>query len=378
MCTSAEEFAALGPEWDRLHGRCTPATPFQSHAWLHAWWGAYGAPRYPRGLRVILLRAADATLVGAAALLRTGGPVPALVPLGGAISDFSDVLLDDAWAERAAPVLAEALAQAAGGALIDFPEVRPGAAVERVYACWPGPRRSLPASVCLELPAVPMDELVARLPSSRGQRVRANLRKTAALGLERRAVPPEEVPGALRVLLDLHRTQWQGRGRKVTAEHLRPRFAAHLEQAVGAMAGRGEAAVTEFRLDGEVAAVDLTLVAPRLTGGYLYGADPRLRERKVDVTTMLLHSGTLHLADRPASSGSGRSGAPGAPGVLSMLRGDEPHKYHWRPERVVSRRLLLARGRGGVLLGAVACGAAGRGVAKEVLRARRSRTGAPA
>lgn len=407
VCTTTDAFGALADEWGELCGRCSAATPFQSHAWLYAWWCAYGTRRFgrDRGLRVVLVRAVDAAaatggtvggpgggtgggvpdhgpdaaadasapparrgaLVAAAALLRTHRPWPVLLPLGGAISDFSDVLLDDAHAARVAPVLADALAGVAGGALIDFPEVRPGAAVERVFACWPGPRRTLTGSVCLDLPGGSMDELVARLPASRAQRVRANLRKLAALGPERRVVPPDEVPGALRGLLDLHRAQWQGRARRVTREHLRPRFRAHLEHAVQAMAARGEAAVTEFRFDGVLLAADLTLLAPGLTGGYLYGAEPRLRDWKVDVMTMLVQSSTLHGACRPAG--------PVRPRVLSLLRGDEPHKHHWRPETVVNQRLLLAGRHTGALLHATLWARAVRTRAKALLRAVRERHG---
>ncbi len=403
VCTTSDGFGALADEWGELCVRCSAATPFQTHAWLHAWWRAYGTRRFgrDRGLRIVLVRATDApaatgttagmpaqgpgaatpgpgaatrapgsaaprgVLVAAAALRRTHRPWPALVPLGGAISDFTDVLVDDAHATRVTPVLADALAEVAGGALIDFPEVRPGAAVERVFAGWPGPRRGLPASVCLELPGGSMDELVARLPASRAQRVRSNLRKLAALGPERRVVPPDEVPGALRTLLDLHRVQWQGRARKVTREHLKPRFRAHLERAVHAMVVRGEAVVTEFRFDGALLAADLTLLAPRLTGGYLYGADPRLRGWKVDVMTMLVQSCILH----------GAGSAPGSAGtrVLSLLRGDESHKHHWRPQRVVNRRLLLAGRRTAVLLRATVWAHAARTRAKALLRAVRER-----
>ena len=76
--------------------------------------------------------------------MRAPGPLPALAPLGGAITDFTDVLLDDSCPE-AAPALAGALARAARGTVIDLREVRPGAAAERVYAAWRGPRRRLAA-----------------------------------------------------------------------------------------------------------------------------------------------------------------------------------------------------------------------------------------
>ncbi|MGW4566344.1 GNAT family N-acetyltransferase [Streptomyces sp. NPDC004561] len=360
LVTSEAGFAALAPAWERLFGRCATATPFQSHAWLHSWWLSYGG----RGrLRLLLVRSGD-ELLAAAPLMLVRRPLPALVPLGGAISDYADVLLDDADDGRAAGALAEALADAARTALIDFREVRPGGAMERVYDRWRGPRRTVGDSLCLELPAVPMDGLVARLPSNKAQqRVRAKLRRLTALGVERRAVGPEEAAAALGRLLELHRLQWQGR--KVTGEHMRPRFRAHLVRAVGPMVRSGNAVVTEFRLDGEVVAVDLTLLSRGLAGGYLYGAHPRLRERKADVAVMLLDACAVSAAD----SGTGGHG------TLSLLRGDEPYKHHWRPEPVVNQRLLLARRRTAPLLTAALCEAAARQRGKEVLRRWRERGG---
>lgn len=191
-------------------------------------------------------------------------PGPLLVPLGGAISDYGDILLDDEHGDPAVAALTEGLASAARTALIDFREVRPGGAVERVYDRWRGPRRRVHDSLCLELPAVPMADLVARLPSSKAQRVRAKLRKLTALGVERHVVQPDDVDGALRRLLELHQLQWQGR--KVTTEHLQTRFCEHLVRSVGPMVRSGDAVVTEFRLDEDVVAVDLTLLSRRLAG----------------------------------------------------------------------------------------------------------------
>ncbi|MEU0401436.1 GNAT family N-acetyltransferase [Streptomyces sp. NPDC006197] len=326
VCRDEEEFGRLSAEWTALYGRCSSATPFQSHSWLHSWWLSYGRPG---ALRVVLVRREGGELVAAAPLMRARGPLPVLTQLGGSITDFTDVLLDDACPE-AASALAGAVARAARGAVVDLREVRPGAASERVFAHWRGPRRRLPDSLCLELPAVPMEGLLERIPSGKAQRVRAKLRKLDALGIDARVVTGEEVPAALDRLLKLHQLQWQGRG--VTAEHTSERFAQHLTRAVRPMVERGDAMVTEFRLAGDVVAADLTLMSPRLAGGYLYGADPALRARKVDVATMLLRHGA-----RETSAG-GRA-------TLSMLRGSESYKQHWRPEPVRNRRLLLA-GRG--------------------------------
>ncbi|ALO10718.1 glycosyl transferase, group 1 [Streptomyces venezuelae] len=341
ICRDEERFGGLAAEWTALYGRCSSATPFQSHSWLHSWWLSYGRPG---ALRVVLVRRESGELVAAAPLMRAGGPLPVLTQLGGTITDFTDVLLDDDCPE-AAPALARALARAARGAVVDLREVRPGAATERVFAHWRGPRRRLPDSLCLELPAVPMEGLLERIPSGKAQRVRAKLRKLDALGIDSHVVTGDEVPAALDRLLKLHQLQWQGRG--VTAEHTSSRFAQHLTRAVRPMVERGDAMVTEFRLAGDVVAADLTLMSPRLAGGYLYGADPALRARKVDVATMLLRHGA-----RETSTG-GRA-------TLSMLRGTEAYKQHWRPETVRNQRLMLAGRRTAPLLWLRAGAADGR------------------
>ncbi|MEU3184409.1 GNAT family N-acetyltransferase [Streptomyces sp. NPDC006923] len=349
LCRDTGRFGELAPAWHALYRRSGAATPFQNHSWLHSWWLSYGTPGR---LRIVLVHR-GAELVAAAPLMLVHRPMPVLVQLGGAISDFSDVLLDDGCADTAAPVLAKALADAARTAVIDLREVRPGAAVERVVACWAGPHRRLTDSTCLELPGVPMDELVGRLTSSRAQRTRAKLRKLDAIGIEERVVPEAEIPAAVGRLLELHRLQWQGRG--VTAEHLSTRFAGHLTRSVPPMAERGDATVTEFLLDGKVVAADLTLMSGRLSGGYLYGADPGLRARKVDVATLLLRNAARRTSE------SGRT-------TLSMLRGTEPYKHHWSPETVRNQRFLLARPYLSPALRLLAAHAAGRGRAAALVK----------
>ncbi|WP_404827663.1 GNAT family N-acetyltransferase [Streptomyces aureocirculatus] len=349
LCVDEAEFASLSGSWQRLYRVCGEATPFQSHAWLTSWWRSYGRPGR---LRVLLVRDGG-ELVAAAPLMRAPGPVPVLRPLGGAISDFADVLLAPDCRERAADALTAGLRGLARTALIDFREVRPGACVESVHERWRGPRRELADSVCLELPPLPMAGLAERLPAGTAQRARAKLRKLAAAGVRGRVVPADEVERSLGTLLRLHELQW--RGRKVTSEHLRPRFREHLLRSVRPMVAAGDAVVTEFQLDGEVLAADLTLLSSRLAGGYLYGAHPRLRELKIDVATMLLDACTRHTAGEQ-------------PRTLSLLRGDEPYKHRWRPEQVTNRRFLLARGRTAPLLAA----AMGEASAREWARRRRA------
>ncbi|MCF3123994.1 GNAT family N-acetyltransferase [Streptomyces arenae] len=356
LCVDEAEFDALAQQWGRLYRACEAATPFQSHAWLSSWWRSYGRRG---GLRVVLVRDGD-LLIAAAPLMRVNTPLPALKPLGGAISDFTDVLLDGSAREAGTQALLAGLRELARTALIDLGEVRPGACVESLYERWPGPKRRLADSDCLELPALPMEALLKRLPTPRAQRTRAKMRKLEALGVESRIVPVDEVEASVRTLLRLHELQWQGR--KVTEEHLRPRFREHLLRSMRPMVAAGEAVVTEFRLDGEVMAADLTLLSGTLAGGYLYGAHPQLRERKVDVATMLLDACTRHTGGEH-------------PRALSLLRGTEPYKHHWRPEPVANQRFLLARRRTAPLVSAALLEASGRRWAKEQLRRRAERRG---
>ncbi|MYT73056.1 MULTISPECIES: GNAT family N-acetyltransferase [unclassified Streptomyces] len=358
VCADAAGFGALREEWNRLHRSCATATPFQAHAWLHSWWLSYGSAGR---LRVVLVRQ-DGRLVAAAPLMKRLRPFPTLTPLGTDISDFSDVLVDadpPGGADAVLDALGAGLWRLARTAVIDFREVRPGSTVEALHDRWRGPRRRLDDSACLELPALPMDDLVQRLPRPRAQRARAKMRKLDATGIERRVVPPAEVGASVRRLLELHQLQWQER--KVTTEHVKPRFAEHLSRSATLMAETGDAVVTEFTLDGTVVAADLTFVSPRLAGGYLYGAHPELRERKIDVATMLLRSCAQHLQDGSRA------------GVLSLLRGTEPYKLHWRPERLVNQRLLLARAASAPQLAALLADVRARSLARAARRAWKER-----
>ncbi|MFJ8750118.1 GNAT family N-acetyltransferase [Streptomyces sp. NPDC102441] len=324
LCRDLPDFAELAAEWDALHRRCPTATPFQSHAWLHSWWLSYGAPGR---LRVVLVRRGG-RLIGAAPLMLVHRPMPLLVPMGGTISDFFDILVDGEETPAAVTALERGLHRAAAHTVVDLREVRPDASAHLLFEAWSGARSSRTDSTCMELPAQPIDALIGRMSGSRAQRARAKLRRIDSVGIECRPAPVHRVAGAIGTLLRLHELQWLGRG--VNPEHLRPRFCAHLVRSTRRMVRDGEASVREFLLDGEVVAADLSYRSARLTGGYLYGADPRLREAKVDVSFMLLREIAREAGELDR-------------GVLSLLRGSEQYKSHWGPVPVVNQRLMLSR-----------------------------------
>ncbi|GAA2742458.1 GNAT family N-acetyltransferase [Kitasatospora cinereorecta] len=307
-------------EWDGLFARCRTATTFQSAGWLCSWWRQYGRPG---GLVLVLVRR-DGALVGAAALMRRG-PFGGLTNLGAGLVDFTDVLLDDECADRAAAELAAALPVRRPWHSLELREVRPEAALQRVWAAWPGRRYRFADSLCQYLPAVPMEELLKRLPGKTAQRSRVKQRKIAESGVVVRSTAPEEVPETIRALLGLHILQWQERG--VTPEHRTERFADHLIESTTALVASRRAALHRFFLDGDLVAVNLLLLCPAFGGLYMYGAHPRLRER-LDIAGLLFGVALDEVRD---------AGIP----VLSLLRGQEPYKQRWRPDQLPNQRLVL-------------------------------------
>ena len=320
--------ADLAPEWDELAARCRTATPFQAAAWQRSWWNAYGRPG---ALRVLLVRR-DGLLVAAAALQR--GRTGSLSALGGRLIDFTDVLLDDSCAAEAAARLADLLPLRRPWQALELREVRPGSAAHQVYAHWRGRRHQLLDSVCQHLPAVPMEQLLTRLPGRTAQRSRAKQRKLAEAGVQARRVAVADVPAAMGELLRLHALQWETRG--VTPEHVSERFAAHLKESTAGLVAIDRAVVYGYYLEDELMAVDLLLLCPWFAGLYLYGAHPRLRER-LDIAGLLFGT-SLEEAVRAGVT------------ELSLMRGEEPYKERWRPDREHNQRLLLGPRRFAVAL----------------------------
>jgi CelD/BcsL family acetyltransferase involved in cellulose biosynthesis len=316
------DLEALASQWDRLHGACPEATPFQTHAWILAWARAY---LRDGDLRVAVVRSGERLVAAAPLHLRRRGPWRLLAPLGGEISDHTDVLLDPDAAPAAGERLVRVLLADTGWDLVDLPETRPDAAVHRWLAAWPGHVTRVVASTCLELPAAPAQDLLSRMPGRTANTMRRKLRKVDASGVQVRDVDAARVPAAVDELLRLHWEQWAGRG--VTEEHLRDRFRGHLVDALPRMVASGQALVREYVLDGELVASQIDFLGGGALSYYLAGISPSLRAR-IDTAVLLV----CHDVELAVSRGLAR---------YSMLRGQEDYKLRWRPDSVVQERLLL-------------------------------------
>ncbi|SOE00427.1 GNAT family N-acetyltransferase [Blastococcus haudaquaticus] len=328
VVTDDAAFEAMAVAWDELVASCATSTPFQAHPWLTSWWRSYGSPGR---LRVVRVHDGDRMVAAAALVVERRGPVRLLRPVGAGISDFGDVLLADDVASRTAALeaLVGALLALDGWDALDVPEARPGSVMSELAARWAGGRAVIPASTCLELPVLPLPELLSGLPGKTAKHIRRKLRRIDEVGVEAVVVAPAEAADAVDELLALHAAQWSGRG--MNPEHGRDRFRRHLRGAVSAMAGDGRAVLVRYLHDGRTAGLRLNVADQRLAGAYLAGVDPALREA-VDVATLMMRH-NLELAE-----------AAGV-GTLSLLRGEEEYKFRWRPDAVRNERIVLGRPR---------------------------------
>jgi CelD/BcsL family acetyltransferase involved in cellulose biosynthesis len=348
-----QDLDALAGAWDELWSRTPAATPFQSHAWTSAWAHAY----VPDGRLTVATVWNGDRLVAAAPLYRVRrGIVGVLAPLGGDLTDHTDVLVDPRVPDAGARLVAALLA-VPGWRVLDLPEALPGATAQTWADTWPGVVRRCPASLNLQLPVAAVADVLGGLPARTASTLRRKIRKIDQLGVERAELAPADVPAAVPGLIRLHEAQWAGR--RGNPEHLTDRFREFLQAALPRMVERGQAVFVEYRVAGELTAVEVDLVGHRQVAYYLAGIAPTLRER-ID-TAVLLVTSALERAAR-----SGRE-------EYSFLRGDEDYKFRWRPDEVVATRLLLARpgllGSGG-FLPVTAMSSALLGLARRVLRGR--------
>jgi CelD/BcsL family acetyltransferase involved in cellulose biosynthesis len=323
VITEHAAFEALAGAWDDLWARTPSATPFQAHAWVSAWAGAY----VPAGdLVVVTVRDGDVLVAGAALHRVRRGFVRLLAPLGGEISDHTDVLFDPGVPD-AGRRLVEALLEVPGWRVLDLPEVLPHAAAQLWAEAWPGSVRRSEASVNLQLPALPVADALTRLPTKTAGTLRRKLRKIDQLGVQRSEVAPDDVPRAVADLIRLHEDQWQGR--RGNPEHLVERFHSHLANAVTPMISRGQAVFVEYRVDGELLASEVDLIGHERLDYYLAGISTALRQR-IDTAVLLVSSALERAAQLEKKD-------------YSFLRGTEDYKFRWRPDEVVATRIMLAR-----------------------------------
>ncbi len=199
----------LLPEWNDLWRRVPGATPFQSPAWLLAWWRhfATGAPK-------ILTSRSTGTLVGALPLyVRVEGTACKLLPIGIGLSDYLDALVDPQYPD-AARELFEAIAGIAGWHECHLPDLPPGAKLATA-PCPAGLRETGgPTVPCPVLPLPPTADGLGRVvPRKTLRDLRQAAARAAPLGrVEIACADAASLGDTMGELFRLHEKRWQSRG----------------------------------------------------------------------------------------------------------------------------------------------------------------------
>jgi len=317
---TADELVALAPEWMALWRRVPTATPFQTPAWLLAWWQHLGGGE----LAVIAARDDQGILVGLAPLfIHVDGSTRKLVPIGIGISDYHDFLLDPFNERAAMAALFERLRQERHRwDVIAVEELNPEARL-LVHPCPPGWSDdvadqenclvlSLPAGTTRIEDAIPRGKL--RDLRQAGHRTR----RRGVVKLEQ----PASAEEPLEALLRLHGARWAKRGEPggVLAS---PQVQAFHREAAPALFTAGILRMYVLRIDGRIIGSYYGFLHRARAYAYLTGFDPDYAFES---------PGTLLLGH--AIMEAMREGAR----LFDMLRGSERHKYSWGASAQPNRR----------------------------------------
>src|SRR3954452_6597834 len=238
------------PEWTALWGRVPGATPFQSPAWLMAWWKHFetGEPR-------VLTARAGERLAGVLPLYELSEPgVCKLLPIGIGLSDYIDALVDPARADAGEALLAAITDvpdweechlsdRPVGGVLRDVGG--PAALQEERSETVPCPVLTLPPE------AAALETIVPR-KTLRDLRQAAS-RAEAACGVRIETAGADTLRSMLDDLFRLHEARWRSRGEPgVLAD---PAVQAFHRDAARALGAEGMLRLYRMRIGDTVAAV---------------------------------------------------------------------------------------------------------------------------
>lgn len=316
--------AGLEPAWWALWRRCPAATPFQSPAWLLAWWHHF----HPGRLHAVAVHRGDALVALAPAYVEDGPLGRRLLPMGISLSDYLDLLVDPE-VDGALDALARSAQTGAWDAwsLEDLP---PDAAADRLPAGPDVTDHTASTDPCPVLPLAQPPDLSGCVPARRRRqwrRAHAAADRRGRWSIEA-GLPPDTF---LDHLFRLHAARWQSRGEGgVLAD---PIVQAFHRAALPALHAAGLVHRTTMQIEGKVVGAYYGFLARDRAYAYLGGFDPDYTEES---------PGSLLLGDAIASAI--RQDAR----EFHFLRGGEAYKYAWGGQnRWNHRRTLTSRSHAG-------------------------------
>lgn len=306
--TDIEGITRLRSEWEGLWQRDPNAGPFQSPAWLLAWWRFFGTPEP----RVLTARAGGGLVAILPLYLLRAPDCRKLLPIGVGLSDYIDAVVDPDLPE-AAELLAAAITEMPGWDECWLPDLAPEGALARAALPVGPPATEAAAEPCpiLALPRAPagLGEAVPRktLRDLRQARARA-----AAGGVAIQTIGEERVDGAMDDLFRLHGRRWRDRGEAGVCGD--PVIQDFHRAAARALLAAGMLRLYRLWVHDAVLAVYYGFAAKRTAYAYLGGFDPS--QSRLSPGMQII----AHAIEQACAEGAAR---------FDFLRGGEGYKYAW-------------------------------------------------
>ena len=319
---------SLADEWWDLWHRSPAATPFQSPAWLIAWWNAFA----PGKLMTVAVRDRGRLVALAPFYLEAGPLGRRILPVGISLSDYVDILIDPV-ADDAGDAIVHHLSNCRKGwNALEMADLAP-------EACALGLPCPAQCSDCVDSSAsCPVLHLHAgsadagahpAIPPRQRRKLRmARHRAERSRGAAILSTTDQTPREWMRTLVNLHATRWQERGHPgVLAD---ARVQAFQGQALTAMCEHGIARLFALSIGTELAGIYYGFLHRGRAYAYLGGFDPQFA---------YYSPGTILIG--LAIEDALREGVD----EFHFLRGREPYKYAWGAvDRQTLRRTFVRHG----------------------------------
>ncbi len=309
--------ADLKAEWQELVEQAPDATPFQTWEWQSTWYGHFGRSKRPH---VWTLREGN-DLIGLMPMTESRGPWRALRSMGSGPSDVLQPLARDGHQGAVATAFAEHISNLKNVDVVDLHQIRADSPLGTKFP------QAIPQAACLllDLPTT-YDAFLQTLSKS----LRYDCRRMDKEGFkgEIRDVGPADVQAGMDWLFETHKMRWRKRG--LPGAFVGKAHGFHREWAAKA-AANGWLWLSTMSVDGKPVG---GLYAMRLHGTcYFYqaGFDPAFSS--ISPGTLLV----AHTIRKAIEEGLA---------TFDFMRGDEPYKRRWKPQRSVQNLRLLMPGQG--------------------------------
>ena len=317
VLTGADSFEELQHVWKELVADSPTATPFQTWEWQSTWWKHFGR----RGVPQIFVFREGEDFVGLMPTFERQGAWQALRAVGTGSSDYLHPIARQGYERQVAEAVKNALRGYKGPDLIDLHQVRE----DKPLAGELDGFTSVEQARCLvlSLPSSYEDYLKTLSKSLRYdvRRLDKDLFKTGRAQVIQ--VEENEIELGMDKLFETHKKRWRKRG--LPGAFIGRNIAFHKEWAHRSIR-EGYLWLSLLKLDGETIGAIYAMSLGSTTYFYQAGFDPE--KGSISPGTLLVAS-TIKRAIEEGKQ------------TFDFLRGDEPYKMRWKPQKVLANRRFL-------------------------------------